>query len=139
MNDKSITIYNYHESKKAWQRTVLNGVEYFFRNEKTVSASGEIMFTQLLTVVIPIEVKISDNRKYIPYKEYQKLEDTSGFWTINPSCNMEMIVCGMCDKEINENYKITALKKDFVKAGIISTFDDNTDKQLLRHFKVVCK
>lgn len=139
MNDKNITIYNYHEVKKTWQRTVLSGVEYFFKNEKTVSSSGQIVFTRFLTVVIPINVKISDERKYITYKKYQKLEDTSKYWTLNSSCNKEVIVCGVCDKEITENYKITALKSDFEKAGVICAVDDNTDKQFLRHFKVVCK
>lgn len=139
MNDKTVTIYNYHESKKAWQRTIISGVEYFFKNEKTVTSSGQIVFTQLLTVVIPVEVIVSDKRTYIPFTEYQQLEDISAHWTINPSCNKEVIVCGECDKEITDNYKITSLKANFIKSGIISAFDDNTDKQRLKHFKVVCK
>lgn len=139
MNDKTVTIYNYHEAKKTWQRTVLSGVEHFFKNEKIVSSSGSIVFTQLLTVVIPIEAVASGSRKYISCKEYQKLEDISEYWTINPSCNKEVIVCADCDKEITVNYKITTLISDFDKSGIISAFDDNTDKQLLKHFKVVCK
>lgn len=139
MNDKTVTIYNYHENTKTWQRTVVSGVEYFFKSEKAVSSSGQIVFTQLLTVVIPIEAVVSGKRAYIPFTDYQKLEDTSGHWTINPSCNKEVVVCGECDKEITGDYRITSLKADFMKSGIISAFNDNTDKQRLRHFKVVCK
>ena len=100
MNDKNITIYNYHEAKKAWQRTVLSGVEYFFKNEKTVSSSGQIVFTRFLTVVIPISAKISDKRKYVSYKEYQKSEDTSKYWTLNSSCNKLLSLNQILKKQV---------------------------------------
>lgn len=111
----------------------------FFKNEKTVSSSGQIIYTQILTVVIPVEARASNNRMYIPYVEYLNLEDTSGSWTINPFCNKEVIVCGECDKEVTENYRITELKAGILKSGIVSAFDDNADRQRLKHFKVVCK
>ena len=55
MNDKTITIFNYHAKSKTWHKTVIRGVSYRYGSERTVASSGAIVFTQLLTVIIPAE------------------------------------------------------------------------------------
>jgi len=142
MNDKTITIYNYHKTDKveSWKRTVINGVENRKTTAKSVSSSGAIVMTPVINVVIPYNADAS-GRKYIDYVEYLKLSesDVDKYWTVNPKCNKEVIVCGVCDKDICDTYKISQLKEDYYKAGIISAFDDNTEGDLLKHYKVVCK
>ena len=143
MNDKTITVYNYcRNSDKAeyWQRTVIYGVEYSYHLEKTVSSNGALVLTELLSVIIPAEADAS-GKSYIDCVSYSGLLDgeRGQYWTINPSCNKEIIVCGESDREITEEYKITDLKKDFQKAGTIAGFSDNTEGALLKHYKVVCK
>lgn len=143
MNDKTITMYNYHKNSdktETWSRTVIRGVEYSYKSEKTVSSDGKLVFTPLLTVVIPIEAD-TDGKEYIDSVNFLKLldKDVDKYFTFNPVGNKDMIVAGECEKEITSDYKITDLKKDFQKCGTISSFSDNTDGELLKHYKVVCK
>lgn len=142
MNDKTITIYNYHEKDKvgSWHKTVISGLEYRYTTEKTVASDGKIVLTPILTVIIPIEAD-AEGKQYIDYLSYIRLpvEELELYWTINPKCNKEIIVCGACDKEISTDYRITQLKEDYMKAGVVSGLNDNTEGDLLKHWKVVCK
>ncbi|MCM1159377.1 MAG: hypothetical protein NC300_11440 [Bacteroidales bacterium] len=142
MNDKTITIYNYHRRDKteAWYRTVISGVEYRYITEKTVNSSGTVIRTPVLTVVIPVEAD-AGGKDYIDYVEYLKLsaEEVKDFWTVNPKDNSDVIICGICEKEIADGYRISELKKDFLKAGVIAGLNDNTEGEFLKHYKVVCK
>lgn len=143
MNDKTITIYNRHrtaDKKDIWNRTVINGVEYHFSSDKTVSQNGTIVYTQLLTVVIPAEADTC-GKTYIDAVDYMKLpeNEVNKYFSFNVSNNLDVIVAGECDKEITAEYKITELQKDIQKSGTIASFSDNTDGALLKHYKVVCK
>lgn len=142
MNDKTITIYNYHKAdrKESWHRTVISGMEYHYSTEKAVSGQGAIVRSQVLTIIIPKEAE-TEGKNYIDAVNYGRLskEDASQYWTINPSCNKDVIVCGAVTEEISDNYTIIDLKKDHQKSGIVSGFYDNADNDLLKHYKAVCK
>lgn len=142
MNDKTITIYNYHKTDKeeSWHKTVISGTEYHYSAEKAVSSQGVIMRSQVLTIVIPKEAD-TEGKNYIDAVNYGRLskEDAGRYWTINPSCNKDVVVCGAVIKEITDSYAITDLKKDYQKSGVVSGFYDNTDSDLLKHYKAVCK
>lgn len=142
MNDKMITIYNYHkaDNKESWHRTVISGLEYRFGTEKAVSNQGAILRSQVLTVVIPKEAD-TEGKNYIDAANYARLsaEDVGQYWTINPLCNKDLVVCGVVKEEVTDSYTITDLKKNYQKSGIVSGLSDNTDNNLLKHYKVVCK
>lgn len=143
MNDKTVTVYNAHKNAdktETWHRTVIRGCEYKYSAEKTVSGSGSIVFTQLLTAVIPVEAD-TEGKQYIDAVSYEKLPDyeVEKYFTFNPRNNHDMIVAGECEKEITKDYKITDLKNDTQKSGTIASLTDNTDGALLKHWKVVCK
>ena len=142
MNDKTITIYNYYKAEKveSWQKTVISGADYHYTTAKTVASNGTLVMTPLLTVIVPVEVD-AEGKEYIDYLSYLRLpsDELDRYWTINPKCNKDIIVCGVCDKEITEDYRISRLKEDILKAGVVSAFDDNTEGDLLKHYKVVCK
>ena len=142
MNDKTVTIYNYHKADKteSWHRTVISGTEYHYSTEKAASSQGVIMRSQVLTIVIPKEAD-TEGKNYIDAVNYGRLskEDAGRYWTINPSCNKDLVVCGAVIKEITDSYTITDLKKDYQKSGVVSGFYDNTDSDLLKHYKAVCK
>ncbi len=117
MNDKTITVYNAHKNAdktEIWNRTVIRGCEYKYSADKTVSGSGSIVFTQLLTAVVPMEAD-TDRKQYIDALSYEKLSDdeTEKYFTFNPRNNHDMIVAGECDKEITKDYSITDLRKEF--------------------------
>lgn len=142
MFDKQITIYNYHKADKviSWHKTIISGVDYRYTTDKTVSSSGAIVMTPMLYVTIPVEAE-TEGKSYIDYVEYQNLssEQADQYWTINPKCNEEIVVCGSCDAEITDSYKISNLKKDYMKSGLICGLEDNTDEDMLKHYRVVCK
>lgn len=143
MNDKTITVYNAHKNAdktEIWNRTVIRGCEYKYSADKTVSGSGSIVFTQLLTAVVPMEAD-TDRKQYIDALSYEKLSDdeTEKYFTFNPRNNHDMIVAGECDKEITKDYSITDMRKEFQKSGTIASLADNTEGTLLKHWKVVCK
>lgn len=143
MNDKTITVYNAHKNAdktETWNRTVIRGCEYKYSADKTVSGSGSIVFTQLLTAVIPVEAD-TEGKQYIDAVSYEKLPDyeVEKYFTFNPRNNHDMIVAGECEKEITKDYKITDLKNDTQKSGTIASLTDNTEGALLKHWKVVCK
>ena len=78
MNDKTITIFNYHAASKTWHRTVIHGVSYRYGSERTVASSGAVVFTQLLTIIIPAEADTSGKTYIDAYtitdlqKDFQK-------------------------------------------------------------------
>ena len=143
MNDKIITVYNAHKNAdktESWNRTVIRGCEYKYSADKTVSGSGSIVFTQLLTAVIPTEAD-TEGKQYIDAVSYEKLPDdeVGKYFTFNSRNNHDVIVAGECEKEITKDYKITDLKNDTQKSGTIASLADNTEGTLLKHWKVICK
>lgn len=143
MNDKIITVYNAHKNAdktESWNRTVIRGCEYKYSADKTVSGSGSIVFTQLLTAVIPTEAD-TEGKQYIDAVSYEKLPDdeVGKYFTFNSRNNHDVIVAGECEKEITKDYKITDLKNDTQKSGTIASLADNTEDTLLKHWKVICK
>lgn len=138
MFDKTITLYNHFKKNKTdfWQRTVINGCEYAYSMSKTVNQSGQVVLSEIITIRIPTNADAQD-RKYIDCMNFARQDDVSQYWTINPKNNLDFVVCGLCNQEITENYKVTQLSKDFLKTGTLKAFSDNTDKPMLRHYKVV--
>ena len=140
--EKQITIYNYHKDDKvlSWHKTVISGVDYRYTTEKTVSSSGAIVMTPMLYITIPIEAD-AEGKTYIDYVHYLKMdpEHLDEYWTVNPKCNEEIVVCGLCEAEITDSYKVSNLKKDYMKSGLICGLEDNTDEDMLRHYRVVCR
>ena len=80
MNDKTITLYNAYRKDKeiCWNRTTVRGCEYRYSSARTNGQNGTVVFTPLLTVVIPVTAE-TQGRKYIDSYEYAKLspEDIS--------------------------------------------------------------
>lgn len=73
--------------------------------------------------------------------EYSKLpvDEIEGYFTFNPRGNKDIIVAGECFKEISQEYRISQLQADYQKSGTIISLSDNTEGDLLKHYKVVCK
>lgn len=142
MNDKTITLYNAYKDGKEiyWNRTVVRECEYKYSSVRTTGQNGAIIYTPLLTVVIPVSADTA-GKKYIDAFSYEKLtpEEVTGYFTFNVANKHDVIVAGECDKEITDSYKITDLQKEIEKSGTIISFDDNTDVKRLKHWKVVCK
>lgn len=131
MFDKDITIYNHKDGK--WYKTVLHECDVHYDTAKTVASNGAIVMTPLLNVTIPT------TEGYVDAIEYARAEDVTNIWTINARSNKDMIVVGECPEVISDDYRVSRLKEDYQKCGVVASFADNTEGGLLLHYKVVCK
>ncbi len=143
MNDKTITVYNAHkgsDGKDIWKRAVIYGVECHYSSERTVSQSGTIIYAPILTVIVPDTADFG-TKAYIDAVEYSKLsvDEIESYFTFNPRSNKDVIVAGECFKDISQEYRISQLQADYQKSGTIISLSDNTEGDLLKHYKVVCK
>lgn len=119
---------------------VIYGVEYHYSSDRTVSQSGAVIYTPILTVIVPDTADFG-TKAYIDAVEYSKLsvDEIEGYFTFNPRGNKDIIVAGECFKEISQEYRISQLQADYQKSGTIISLSDNTEGDLLKHYKVVCK
>lgn len=131
----TITIYN-HKEDDSYQRTVVCGVMYSSKTEKTVTADGKINLATTVSVTIP-ETAVCD-RRYVPKREFKALDDTSECWTLNESGNLDLIVLGAVEQELTEDYRLKNLKADYDCVTVVA-IEDNRNKPRLKHIKVVCK
>lgn len=131
----TITIYN-HKEDDFYQRTIVRGVMYSSKTEKTVTADGKINLVTTVSVTIP-ETAVCD-RKYVPKREFKALTDTSECWTLNESDNLDVIVWGAVEQELTEDYRLKNLKADY-DCVTVAAIEDNRNKPRLKHIKVVCK
>lgn len=136
----TITIYNYHKDSNnsdAWNKTVLSGVQVSQSSDKTKSSDGIVNITDTINITIPFNLLSN----YIDYVSYSKLPYNKAIkhFTLNHINNLDVIVNGNIDKQINSSYKITSLKNDYAECGTISGVRDNTTRSRLKNIKVVLK
>lgn len=131
----TITLYN-HLPDDTWQRTVIYGVQYTESIERISSGDGKITRSEIVNVTIPESAEC--DREYMPYREFLKKKDTSGYWTLNPPDNLDVIVYGEIDKEITAEYRLKDLKSDYYCVTVVSV-SDGRNRDFLKNIKVVCK
>lgn len=118
------TIYNHFNDK--WYRTVLEGVQWSEKTEKTVDADGVMHLTPSVSLSVPFRPG------YVEWRDFKGDGFTFGL------DNLDVVVLGACDKEMTDSYTITNLQKDF-KAATVKSVKDNTLRQFLKHWKVVAQ
>lgn len=118
----TVTIYNHFDGK--WFRTVLEGVQWSEKTEKTIDSDGVMHLTPSISVTVPCRAGYVDRREY-----------TGAGFTFGLD-NLDVVVLGVCNKEITDSYTITNLQNDF-RAATVKSVKDNTLRQYLKHWKVV--
>lgn len=129
----SCTVYNrYREGKEdIWQRTVLESI--FWDNVRSLnSRTGAVDHEDSAVIIIP-----AVNRKgYLSPKEYVKVEDKAGYWTLQPG---DKIVFGAIDFEIDETHRLAELEKDYDDVLNITRVDRRIFGSTLDHWEVGAK
>lgn len=122
-----ITLYNAYQEDdvEKWQRTVLAGVQFKRSVEKTVTSNGHLEVAESVSITIP------NRSSYLPPDEW--LKDRTDHWTLNAENNLDMIVYGECAQEIIDS------PKELSGAVTIKGVSDNTIRDRLKHWKVVCE
>lgn len=137
-----ITLYNYHKDPTtkivSWQRTVIKNVKWHKATDKTISTDGKIMLSDRMDLTIPLS---SIEKEYIDPKSFQLVSSINilNYFTFNNINNMDVFVLGDIEKEITTDYTITNLKNDYYYVATISAVTDNTNRDELKHWKVLGK
>lgn len=131
----TITIYN-HKSDDTYQRTVIKGVQFSRKVEKTVSSDNKISLASIVNITIPDTAECE--RSYVGKGIFKNEEDISSYWTLNAGGNQDIIIQGEIAQEITEEYRLKNLKTDY-DCVTVASVSDNRNRDFLKHFKVVCK
>lgn len=131
----TITVYN-HLPNDMYQRTVVRGVQYSRNTGKTVTGDGKVNLATTVDITIPVTAKA--DRKYLDKQQFQQMENSSEYWTLDDAGNLDVIVYDECSQEITDDYRLKHLKSDY-GAVTVSAVKDNRNRPRLKHVRVVCK
>jgi len=127
-----ITIYNRYFDKATrldkYQRTILYGVFWDERKAVNRLQSG-LEDADKVTIIIPFTV--AADKKYAPPKEFEKLEDKTGYFTLQEG---DRVVKGAIDFEITG--KVSDLDKEYEAFTIISVDTKDFGSLHMRHWEV---
>lgn len=124
----TITLYNHYkrDGDDAWNRTVLKGVRWTEKKEKTVSQNGVLAIADYISITVP------GREGYIAPKEYAGTDFTFGLG------NLDFVVYGDVTDEIVTAKDLAALKKAH-DVYTVSSVSDNTQRKHLKHWRVIAK
>lgn len=117
----TVTLYNHYND--SWYRTILEDVQWTEKTERTVDSDGVMHLTLSVTVTVPYRAG------YVEPGAYKGEGFTFGL------DNLDIVVLGECDKVISDTYTITDLQEEF-RAATISAVSNNTQRKLLKHWRV---
>lgn len=127
-----VTIYNRYFDKETrldkYQRTVLYGVFWDERKAVNRLQSG-LEDADKVTIIIPFTV--TTDKKYVPPKEFEKLDDKSDYFTLQEG---DRVVKGAVDFEITG--KVSDLDKEYEAFTITSVDTKDFGSLHMRHWEV---
>lgn len=136
----TITVYNYYKDpitkQESWLRSVLHGVQWRKRTERTVTAQGVVNLATVISITIPCPAE----KPYVSPRQYPRLptDIMPMYFTLDDRQGLDVIVQGEVAQEITPTYTITKLKADYGSVTI-SAVSDNTPRDRLKSWKVLCK
>lgn len=85
-----------------WYKTVINDCEY--KKERITDMNGTtVAMGTKFTILIPF------TGKYLPYREWKKLDDKTGYYTLSTK---DVIVLGDVEEDVNPS-NIISIKNDY--------------------------
>ena len=134
----TITVYNHYKAARVdyWQRTVISGVQYRTKTEKTVAADG-LHVANIVSVTIPVDAD-AGGRHFIAPNAFSESASKDSYFTLEASQNQDFIVFGSVSKDISPTYTVGALKAEYGYTTI-KAVSDNTLRPRLKHWKVTCE
>lgn len=140
----TMTVYNFFRDpdteKEIWNRTVVKGVQWSHNKSEIATSNGVQTENKVESITIDFQ-RIYGNKPYLPPNDYKKLsaEESSGYWTLDAKSGSDVLMLGVCDKEISKQYRLSDLQKDFQYAVTVTAVSDNRNRPRLKHIKVVGK
>lgn len=127
----TVTVYNHYKDPDGvdkWKRTILKGVMWKRKIEKTVSSDGRFSIAEYISITIPYRSG---------YLEHTLWQESKDGWTLNTSSGLDIIVLSECDKELDGKYRLKDLKRDIGQIGTVKAVFDNTNRDYLKHWRVI--
>jgi len=140
----AMTVYNHYRREDTgediWNRTVVRGVQWRHNKKELSTSNGVQTESKVESITIDFQKKYG-NKPYLPPNEYRKLsfEEAAGYWTLDAKGGQDMLVLGETDNEIDREYRIRELEKDFQYAVTVTSVSDNRNRPRLKHIKVVAR
>jgi hypothetical protein len=140
----TITVYNYRSFKDGaiiksqWDRSVISGVQWKETANRNIASDGTSRMDYSVSITIPANARVEGGKIYVRPDLYVSLvpEDKT-HWTLDFKQAKDVIVHGLCEQEIGDQYTIARLKKDYPACDIKAVSDNRTHPVSdLRHWKV---
>lgn len=131
----TITLYNHYRVARVdyWQRTVISGVQYRTKTEKSVDSSG-LHIANSVGVTIPVNAD-AGGRHYLAPAAFAASASKSSYFTLEAAQNLDFIVFGAVTKDISAQYTVDMLKAEYGYTTI-KAISDNTLRPRLKHWEV---
>lgn len=138
----TMTVYNYRRETDGehWYRSVIQGVQWRHGKRRVTAKDGVFTDEPEESITIDFGRQYEDNKPYLDPMEYQKLpaEQAAGYWTLDSRNGMDVVACGEVLQEVNADYGISRLRKEY-PAFIVVAVSDNRNRPRLKHIRVVAK
>lgn len=137
-----MTVYNYRrdDAGEHWLRSVVHGVQWRHGKRRVTVSDGVVSDVPEESITIDFRKQYEGNKPYLHPLEYQKTaeDEADGFWTLDESNGMDVVVYGEIIQEITSEYGISRLRKEY-PAFTVTSVADNRNRSRLKHIKVVAK
>lgn len=138
----TMTVYNYRreEDGERWYRSVVHGVQWRHGKRRMTAKDGVFTDEPEESITIDFDRRYEDNKPYLDPMEYRNLsaDQADSFWTLDQSDGMDVAACGEVAQEINVDYGLSRLKKEY-PAFAVTAVADNRNRPRLKHIRVVAK
>lgn len=135
----TITVYNHYidsEGNDKWSRKVVKHVQW--KDGKTGVVNDKGILTATATKSITIDFSSNKQQNFLIGAEYERTEQPTKHWTLNPKDEMDVLVHDECLVEITDEFTITNLIKEY-GAVTVKAVSDNRNRRLLPTIKVVAQ
>lgn len=131
----TVTLYNHYKAARVdyWQRTVITGVQYRAKTEKTVDSAG-LHLANSVSVTIPVNAD-AGGRHYLAPEAFAASTSKTSYFTLEAAQNQDFVVFGSVTKDITALYTIDMLKAEYGYTTI-KAVSDNTLRPRLKHWEV---
>lgn len=137
-----MTVYNYRREVDGehWYRTVIHGVQCRHGKRRMTAKDGVFTDEAEESVTIDFDRQYEGNKPYLDPMEFQKLsgEQAAGYWTLDSRNGMDVAACGEVLQEVNADYGVSRLRKDY-PAFTVTSVADNRNRPRLKHIRMVAK
>lgn len=132
----TMTVYN-SIGENQWKRTVVNGVQWTDQELSVHTEKNARVKKMVKNITIDFNRNYG-NAEYLEPKEFEKLDDKAGYWTLNAENGLDIVALGEITKELDMEYRPKHMRAD-MECATITAVSDYRNRSFLKHIKVVAE